>query len=92
MEIFGLKITDYSAEGLVALFIILIFLGYWVPRRDRDYWRTAALKSAEQVDKLIESVQPMVIFIKEIKEQTTAMAETQKKPPTRRQRVDKDPP
>jgi hypothetical protein len=69
MTVFGIHLTDYGPEALCALFIILVFLGYWVPRKDRDYWRDAALKSSEQVDKLIESVEPMVSIVKELKEQ-----------------------
>ena len=70
MEVFGIKLTSYGPEALCALFIILVFLGYWVLKRDRDYWRNAALKSSEQVDKLIESLDPMVAFISELKKQT----------------------
>lgn len=69
MTVFGVSLSDYGPAALCALFIILIFLGYWVPRRDRDYWRSAALKSAEQVDKLIESIEPMSGFIRELKRQ-----------------------
>lgn len=69
MTIFGISLTDYGAGALVALFIILIFLGRWVPSRERDQWRELALKSADQVDRLIESVEPMVKFISELKEQ-----------------------
>lgn len=73
MEVFGIKLTEYGPTALCALFIILIFLGYWVPRKDRDYWRDAALKSADQVDRLIASVEPMVNFITELKKQAEAI-------------------
>lgn len=69
MDVLGIHLNDYSAEALVALFVILIFLGVWVPRREVTKWQRAAERSADQVDKLIASVDPMVKFIGKLKEQ-----------------------
>jgi hypothetical protein len=70
MTVFGITLGDYGAGALLALFIVLIFLGRWVPSKERDQWRDLALKSADQVDRLIESVEPMVKFITELKERS----------------------
>lgn len=63
ITVLGVTIGDYSGEALAAVFVILIFLGVWVPRRDRDQWRSAALKSADQVDKLLDSLKPIVEYV-----------------------------
>lgn len=60
MEIFGLKLTEYGPEALNALFIILLFTGRVVMAKDRDFWRNSALKSADQVDRLIETLEPIL--------------------------------
>ena len=72
ISVFGISLGDYSGEALSALFVILIFLGVWRPKREVDEWRKAAERSADQVDRLIASVEPMVKFIQELKEQTRA--------------------
>lgn len=69
MKVFGIELTEWGPTALVALFVILIFLGVWRPGREIKQWQTAAEKSAAQVDRLIESVEPMVKFIRELKEQ-----------------------
>lgn len=68
MDVFGIHLADYSAEALVALFVVLIFLGVWRPGREVKQWQRAAEQSADQVDRLIESVEPMVKFIQAAKE------------------------
>lgn len=63
MEWLGtLNFNEISPVGLVALFVILLFLGLIVPRwvyralqTDRDYWRTAYF--AEQKQSTIKSEQ-----------------------------------
>lgn len=68
MKIGPIELTEWGPTALVALFVILIFLGVWVPGREARRWQRAAERSADQVDALIESVEPMVKFIKAAKE------------------------
>jgi hypothetical protein len=70
MSVFGITLSDYGPEALVALFIILIFLGVWVPGREARRWQQAAERSADQVDQLIESLEPILAVIRSLKEQT----------------------
>lgn len=74
MKIGPIELTEWGPTALVALFVILIFLGVWVPGREARRWQQAAERSADQVDRLIESIDPMVKFIKAAKEKVEAEA------------------
>lgn len=55
MKVFGIELSDYGPTALCALFIILVFLGYWVPRRQADKWEEAAKRSDALNDKLADN-------------------------------------
>lgn len=57
-------ILQGGAVGLLGLVALMVFLGWLVPRgtyrqleRDRDYWRTVALKSIGHTDALLPVAQ-----------------------------------
>jgi hypothetical protein len=57
-------IVQGGAVGLLALVALMVFLGWLVPvrtyralERDRDYWRTAALKAVGQTDALMPAAE-----------------------------------
>jgi hypothetical protein len=57
-------IIQGGAVGLLAFVALLVFLGWLVPRttyrqleRDRDYWRTVALKAVGQANALMPGAQ-----------------------------------
>lgn len=60
----GEWIAQAGPVGLLTLGVLLVFLGWLVPlrtyralERDRDYWRTAALKAMGHTDTLLPGVE-----------------------------------
>lgn len=78
MTVFGITLTDYSGEALAALFVVLVFLGVWRPRSEVKMWQQQAERSADQVDKLLISVEPMVKFIGELKAEREVLLRQQR--------------
>jgi hypothetical protein len=70
ISVLGVSLGDYSGEALAALFVILVFLGVWVPRSQVKMWQQSAQRSADQVDTLIKSIEPVLAYIRQKQEET----------------------
>ena len=68
LTVLGIHLGNYSGEALAALFVVLIFLGVWRPRSEVRMWQKAAERSADQVDRLTDAIEPMVKTITELRE------------------------
>lgn len=68
MDVFGIHLPNTDPEAVLALFVVLFFLGVIVPGWQMRKWEKHAERSAGQVDQLIESLEPMVKVVKLLKD------------------------